>query len=87
MADAFIQNAAIQSAKQGFAAWSTMSPIERSRILLKAVALLRERNDLLAKIEVLDTGKPWQEAECVDVQTGADVIEYFAGLAPAQVGQ
>ncbi|MGS0536350.1 betaine-aldehyde dehydrogenase [Pseudoalteromonas sp. SaAl2] len=87
IADAFVQNAAIESAKQGFAAWSAMAPIERSRILLKAVELLRARNDELAKIEVLDTGKPWQEAECVDVQTGADVIEYFAGLAPAQVGQ
>lgn len=87
IADKLIQDAAIQSAKQGFAVWSVMTPIERSRILLKAVTLLRERNDELAKIEVLDTGKPWQEAECVDVQTGADVIEYFAGLAPAQVGQ
>jgi len=87
IADKLIQDAAIQSAKQGFAVWSAMTPIERSRILLKAVTLLRERNDELAKIEVLDTGKPWQEAECVDVQTGADVIEYFAGLAPAQVGQ
>ncbi|MFT4939707.1 MAG: betaine-aldehyde dehydrogenase [Paraglaciecola sp.] len=87
VADEFIQSAVIKSAKQGFAAWSVMMPIERSRILLKAVALLRERNDELAKIEVLDTGKPWQEAECVDVQTGADVIEYFAGLAPVQVGQ
>jgi betaine-aldehyde dehydrogenase len=87
IADEFIQNAAIESAKQGFAAWSAMTPIERSRILLKAVAILRERNDELAKVEVLDTGKPWQEAECVDVETGTDVIEYFAGLAPAQVGQ
>lgn len=87
IADEFIQNAATESAKQGFAAWSAMTPIERSRILLKAVAILRERNDELAKVEVLDTGKPWQEAECVDVETGADVIEYFAGLAPAQVGQ
>ena len=87
IADEFIQNAAIESAKQGFATWSAMTPIERSRILLKAVAILRDRNDELAKVEVLDTGKPWQEAECVDVETGADVIEYFAGLAPAQVGQ
>ncbi|MCO7187473.1 MULTISPECIES: betaine-aldehyde dehydrogenase [unclassified Pseudoalteromonas] len=87
VADAHIQKAAIDSAKAGFAQWSAMTPIERSRILNKAVALLRERNDELAKIEVLDTGKPWQEAECVDIQTGADVIEYFAGLAPAQVGQ
>ncbi|KAF7769692.1 betaine-aldehyde dehydrogenase [Pseudoalteromonas citrea] len=87
IAGSSVQEAAIDSAKSGFAMWSAMTPIERSRILLKAVELLRARNDELAKIEVLDTGKPWQEAECVDVQTGADVIEYFAGLAPAQVGQ
>ncbi|MEI5637962.1 MULTISPECIES: betaine-aldehyde dehydrogenase [unclassified Pseudoalteromonas] len=86
VADESIQQAAINSAKEGFAVWSKMTPIERSRILHKAVALLHERNDELAKIEVLDTGKPWQEAECVDIQTGADVIEYFAGLAPAQIG-
>lgn len=86
VADEFIQQQAIESAKLGFAAWSAMSPIERSRILHKAVALLRERNDELAKIEVLDTGKPLQEADCVDVETGADVIEYFAGLAPVQTG-
>lgn len=87
VADEAIQKAAIESAKAGFSVWSAMTPVERSRILQKAVALLRERNDTLAKVEVLDTGKPWQEAEYVDVQTGADVIEYFAGLAPAQVGQ
>ncbi|PCK31114.1 betaine-aldehyde dehydrogenase [Pseudoalteromonas piscicida] len=86
IADSHVQQAAIESARAGFALWSAMTPIERSRILHKAVSLLRERNDELAKVEVLDTGKPWQEAECVDIQTGADVIEYFAGLAPAQIG-
>ncbi|AIY67237.1 betaine-aldehyde dehydrogenase [Pseudoalteromonas piratica] len=86
IADDFIKEQAIESAKQGFATWSALSAVERSRILLKAVALLRERNDDLAKIEVLDTGKPIQEADCVDIETGADVIEYFAGLAPTQLG-
>ena len=39
-----------------------------------------------AKIEVLDTGKPWQEASVVDVVSGADALEFFAGLAPAVEG-
>ena len=86
VADESIQQQAISSAKKGFEIWSAMAPIERSRILHKAVALLRERNDQLARIEVLDTGKPIQEANCVDIQTGADVIEYYAGLAPTQMG-
>jgi betaine-aldehyde dehydrogenase len=78
---------AVEAAKRGFAVWSAMTPVERSRILLKAVALLRERNDELARIEVLDTGKALQEAIAVDVATGADVIEYFAGLVPAMQGE
>ncbi len=86
VADDKIQQAAIDSAKAGFAVWSAMSTFERSRILLKAVALLRERNDELAAIEVQDTGKPWQEASVVDVVTGADSIEFFAGLAPSIEG-
>ena len=79
--------AAIDSAQRGFAIWSAMSATERSRILLKAVAILRERNDELAKLEVQDTGKPIQEALAVDITTGADVIEYFAGLAPTLQGE
>lgn len=78
---------AIESAKRGFAVWSAMSPVERSRILLKAVSILRERNDELAALEVADTGKPIQEAIEVDIATGADVIEYFAGLVPAMQGE
>ena len=63
-----------------------MSAFERSRILLKAVKILRDRNDELAELEVIDCGKPLQEANCVDIHTGADVIEYYAGLAPALQG-
>ena len=77
---------AVKSAEQGFAVWSAMSAIKRSRILLKAVAILRERNDDLAALEVMDTGKPLQEANCVDIMSGADVIEYYAGLVPALQG-
>ena len=86
IADEKIQLAAIESAKAGFAKWSAMTGMERSRILLKAVELLRQNNDELAKIEVIDTGKPWQEASVVDVVTGADSIEFFAGLATAIEG-
>lgn len=85
-ADQALVDRAVESALNGFRQWSSMTGMERSRILLKAVALLRERNDELAKIEVLDTGKPWQEASVVDVVTGADSIEFFAGLAPSIEG-
>lgn len=73
---------AVVSARQGFEVWSNISGMERSRVLLTAVHLLRERNDELATLEVLDTGKPIAEARTVDVMSGADCIEYFAHVAP-----
>lgn len=78
---------AVASAQAGFAQWSRMTGAERGRILNRAARLLRERNDEIAHLEVLDTGKPISEAASVDVQTGADAIEYFAGLAAGLHGQ
>ncbi|MDN0085680.1 betaine-aldehyde dehydrogenase [Crenobacter sp. SG2305] len=78
---------AVESAKAGFAQWSAMTGAERGRILNRAAQLLRARNRELAELEVRDTGKPIQEAEVVDVLSGADCIEYFAGLAASLHGQ
>ncbi len=72
---------AVAAAEAGFAVWSAMTGAERGRILNRAAQLLRQHNRELAELEVLDTGKPIQEAEAVDVLSGADCIEYFAGLA------
>lgn len=77
----------VESAEKGFAAWSAMTGAARGRILGQAVRLLRERNRELAELEVADTGKPIQEAIEVDVLSGADCIEYFAGLAASLSGQ
>ncbi|WP_251978401.1 betaine-aldehyde dehydrogenase [Salinicola avicenniae] len=77
---------AVESARRAQREWAALSGMERSRILLKAVALLRERNDALAELETLNTGKPISETASVDVVTGADALEYFAGLAPAVEG-
>ncbi|PUW87387.1 aldehyde dehydrogenase family protein, partial [Cronobacter sakazakii] len=48
---------------------------------------MRERNDELAALETLDTGKPLSETQAVDIVTGADVLEYYAGLIPSLEGQ
>jgi betaine-aldehyde dehydrogenase len=78
---------AVAAAESGFTVWSAMTGAERGRILMRAVHLLRQRNRELAELEVLDTGKPIQEAEAVDVLSGADCIEYFAGIAAGIAGQ
>lgn len=73
-------DSAIASAQKAFQSWATTPPIARSRILLKAVQILRERNDEIARVETQDTGKPFSETSTVDVITGADVLEYYANL-------
>jgi betaine-aldehyde dehydrogenase len=73
-------DAAISSAKAAFESWSRTPPVERARILQKAVQILRERNDDIARVETHDTGKPFSETSAVDVLTGADVLEYYANL-------
>ena len=67
--------------------WSAMPALERSRILLRAVAIIRERNDELAALDTLDTGKPIGETTTEDVVTGADVIEFYAGLVQTLHGE
>ncbi|SAL73701.1 betaine aldehyde dehydrogenase [Caballeronia terrestris] len=78
---------AVRSAREGQRVWAAMTAMQRSRILRRAVELLRERNDELAALETRDTGKPIAETKAVDIVTGADVIEYYAGLATAIEGQ
>jgi len=77
---------AVRAAKKGQKIWGTMSAIERTRILNRAVRILRERNDEIALIETHDTGKTISETMSVDIATGADVIEYYAGLASSLEG-
>jgi len=80
--DAAVARAAIAQRQ-----WARLTGAERGRVLRRAVDLLRVRNDELARLETLDTGKPIQETALVDVASGADAIEYFAGLAATIAGE
>ena len=80
-------DAAVASARQGQRVWAAMTAMQRSRILRRAVDILRSRNDELAEMESRNTGKALSETRYVDIVTGADVLEYYAGLIPAIEGQ
>jgi betaine-aldehyde dehydrogenase len=84
-ADADVDRA-VGAATDAFAEWSAMTGAARSRILYRAATILRARNDEIAGLEVIDTGKPISEASAVDVISGAECIEYFAGVAPTLHG-
>ncbi|WP_417685742.1 betaine-aldehyde dehydrogenase [Roseibium sp.] len=86
-ADEKTVNDAVQSAVQGQKIWAATPPVERGRVLLKAAAILRERNRELSELETLDTGKPLQETLIADAASGADCMEYYGGLAATLTGE
>jgi len=79
--------AAVAAAALAQPAWAALTGAERGRILRRAADLLRTRNAELARLETLDTGKPISETSVVDVLSGADCLEYYAGLAAGLSGE
>ncbi|MBD3787333.1 MAG: betaine-aldehyde dehydrogenase [Sphingomonadales bacterium] len=79
--------AAIAGAVAAQADWAARKPVERARVLRRAADLIRARGEDLARLETLDTGKPLQETRVADWPSGADSLEYFAGLAPTLTGE
>jgi betaine-aldehyde dehydrogenase len=80
-------DAAVRAAQKAQTAWGAMTGTERARVLRRAADLLRSRNQELAELETRDTGKPIQETRVVDVISGADCFEYFAGLVQSLSGE
>ena len=80
-------DAAVIRAKAAQRLWAARSGAERGRVLRRVADLLRARNDALARLETLDTGKPIQETAAVDILSGADCFEYFAGVAAGLAGE
>ena len=80
-------NAAVVAAKKGQLIWAAITGAERAKVLRRAADILRSRNRELAELETCDTGKPIQETLVVDVASGADCLEYFAGLAQSLSGE
>lgn len=86
-ADEALVHEAVACAQNAFPSWRSMTGAERGRILTAAARRLRERVEELARLEVLDTGKPIAEANSVDVFSAADCLEYFGGIAASLHGQ
>ena len=68
---------ALEAAQKGFAVWRDMVPAERSKIMRKAAALMRERAGDIAPLLTQEQGKPLVEAKG-EAMAAADIIEWFA---------
>jgi succinate-semialdehyde dehydrogenase/glutarate-semialdehyde dehydrogenase len=68
---------ALQAAQKGFMTWRQMLPVERSRVMRRAAALMRERGAAIAQLLTQEQGKPLAESQA-EANAAADVIEWFA---------
>jgi succinate-semialdehyde dehydrogenase/glutarate-semialdehyde dehydrogenase len=68
---------AIEAAFQAFQSWKKESPQKRSQILRKWFDLLLENAEDLAKIMVLEQGKPLREA-IGEIKYAASYVEFYA---------
>lgn len=61
--------------------WASMDARERGRLMMKWADLIDDHREELARLEVLDNGKPITEALGYDIPSSAATIRYFAGWA------
>jgi len=74
--------AAIRAAREAFDAgeWSGLSGKERAAFLLNVADLIIENRSRIARLEVLESGKPISQAEA-EIEGAADIWRYAAALA------
>jgi aminomuconate-semialdehyde/2-hydroxymuconate-6-semialdehyde dehydrogenase len=69
---------AVQSAKQAYPIWSSMSSEERGKILMRLADGIRSRMDEFVAAESKDNGKPLSLAAHVDIPRAISNFEFFA---------
>lgn len=78
---------AIESATSAQREWARLKPVERGRVLRRAADILLQRNEYLARLETLDTGKAIQETLVADAPSAAEALEFFGGAVAAFNGE
>jgi len=69
---------AVNAGNKAFDSWSALSPIKRSKWLLKIAEGIEENIDKLAAAESRDTGKPISLARALDIPRAAANFRFFA---------
>ncbi len=68
---------ALDVAQKGFEAWRDVSAYERSKVMRKAADLIRQRADEIARLMVMEQGKPFAEAK-VETMVAPDILDWYA---------
>ena len=77
---------ALEAAENGFKIWSRTAPRDRADIIMRAAALMRDRQEEIAKAITAEHGKPLPQAR-MEVIRGAEFFEWDAGEAMRTYGR
>ncbi|MCY3815754.1 MAG: NAD-dependent succinate-semialdehyde dehydrogenase [Gammaproteobacteria bacterium] len=77
---------ALEAAGKGFRVWSKTPPVERANVLLRAAALMRERQEEIATAITAEHGKPLPQAR-LEVIRGCEFFEWDAGETTRTYGR
>lgn len=77
---------AIASAKEAFETWKKVPVTERSRVMMRYQALLKDNIDDIAKILSQETGKTFADAKG-DVWRGIEVVEQAINMPSLMMGE
>lgn len=68
---------ALAAAEEGFKVWRDKLPEERSAVLRKAAALMRERAEQISTAASLESGKPIMQSR-MELKMSTEVLEWYA---------
>ncbi|MEM6281590.1 MAG: aldehyde dehydrogenase family protein [Chloroflexota bacterium] len=80
--DAADVDRAVRAARRAFEGdwrWK-MTAAERSKCIWRLADLIEDRAEILAQLDSLDTGKPYETTRTVDIPLSADHFRYYAGF-------
>jgi succinate-semialdehyde dehydrogenase/glutarate-semialdehyde dehydrogenase len=86
MATADDLDRALEATARGYKIWRAKTADERSAVLTKAAALMRERGDRIATIATLEQGKPFAEAKG-ELGYAAALVDWYAAEAKRNYGR
>ncbi|MET7773432.1 aldehyde dehydrogenase family protein [Nocardia sp. NPDC005366] len=66
--------------------WAAMEPAARGRVLMRCADMFRDKAEMLAGLESIDTGKPISQARA-DIAVSARYLEYYAGAVDKFSGE
>lgn len=70
---------AVNAARKAFDKWSKIPSVERAKYATKIAEALTNKQDELARLNTLETGKPVRESYLVEIGGSVKTLEYYSG--------